>query len=586
MNRSLAAIFVSITFLLLLQSCMPEEKSIFTVNMPEKPWLPYLAFDNSTYHDYGYIPDWEWLFLLSDDSTWQVSTFPNFNEAQPVSIPHRLLAPNTPFWYKHIIHEDIDDKAVFFINADDGVQVFLNDLQIPVEHGFFYPIESLRSGDKLVLRVLNDAGSGGIRELKILTENEFDDIVQYNDSAFDSLCLTIKALQYADTLIASDRLTLLSTPNIKTQIEDKNLPYFTVFPYIIQTDQGPLEISVASHNATAAFIDMKMKGGEIKRKKMSPIGEFFHITVDAYEWRNDVKAYRVVLDDRAATSYIYLPEQSDRDGLKVALWSDSQGGWSTFHDICTSIAGSDIDYHMGLGDLVATGYVKSQWKEFFIAGHEAFKSVPGIFIAGNHDYDGYYDDGLAKLIKNYILRENYKPVRSYQNGDVYFLMIDLNASFPIGVWHDSNHRAKIKEIIGDDAWKEARYRVLLVHQPSVGEADGGYDGEPATRDVIRGIRAISNGVDLVVSGHNHVYERKVINDEEYGRYLQLTVGGAGRVNETVTNPEFSFMDTVLQKHHFAIAHFQNDKINIKVLSPSGELFDNLEYYTHPQNEKE
>ena len=578
-------IIISYLLCVLLYACQEKRPTrLVELASPNSDWLRFLDVKPSFLQDSAISPDWTWQFLTGTDSGWSDTQVPNFSTSEQIGVPHRVFAPNTSFWYRHQIIDSLINDPIFYINADDGAQFFLNGQRVPAQYGFYYQPGSLKKGDEIILKIFNNAGSGGIRALNSLEKDLWHQLISEYDKQLDSSKLALKVLQYMPDLIDSsmDRLSLLSNTAVMPLIANDSLPYFLVFPFVTGLDSSGFRVTWECPTVKESFIELKLQDRSSKILAATSRGSFFDVSFSERFWRDSVLEYRVILDGTHASEFVKLPEIDSSDFLRIAAWSDSQGGWSTFSSICKTMKYYEVDMHIGLGDLVSNGSLPWQWWSFFTAGSEFFARTPSLFVAGNHDYDGYYEDGKAVLLSQYILYGQYYPIRFKRTKNVAFLIIDQNTDFPIGVWHNQKNRLKIEEIIGSSAWKEAQWKVLLVHQPTFGEGDGGYDGEPASRDVVRGIRAMGEQVDLVLSGHNHVYERKFISSDEYGEYLQLTVGGAGRVNENKPNPHYTFVDTLVQKHHFSLVNFEENGIAVRVLSPDSTPIDSFYY---PKNKK-
>ncbi len=75
------------------------------------------------------------------------------------------------------------------------------------------------------------------------------------------------------------------------------------------------------------------------------------------------------------------------------------------------------------------------------------------------------------------------------------------------------------------AWRDASWRVLLVHQPPWSRTWQGYDGDLATRRLLERMNT-SRHVAVVLAGHSHAYES--LSRRVRGRPVRILItGGAG-----------------------------------------------------------
>ncbi len=555
----------------------PNEKT--HLNLPDDHWDQFLLDVELPSRTVYEAPQWEWKYFLGDDSGWVIDRLPEFNDYSTVTFPHRDYSPNTPFWYQHVLADDLPGDNWFYIDADDGGQVFVNEEQVKVERGFFYNIGELEQGDIITLRVLNDAGNGGVRDLRLFDSEEAVSLFNSIDSVYRELEDTYRYLQLIDPELsrdANDRNNIITAGKDNPDLTD--LPWLRKLPWIHYQEDSRLLIAFEAGDAGSAEVVLydRNGGGSTHLKCKTADSDLYEVRIDRKKLE-EKGSYSIVLDDRVYAGPFDLPAPTERGASRsFAFWADSQGGWTRFDSISRRISELEPEIHIGLGDFVPNGYIAYQWQQFFHFGREILGSLPGIFIQGNHDYDGYYDDGEALWVNRWFYGGEPRPVVKYDMDGIFMLGIDLNTQFPIGVLSDEELQSELESIFSSPGWQEANFRVLLVHQPAIGERDRVYGGEPSARDVLR-LASGYQPIDLVVSGHHHRYERGEVVLEDGLSFVQLIFGGAGRVRERPPLEELHTMDTVVFKHHFGYLTFENDRISGQVIGTDGSLIDEFEY---------
>jgi predicted phosphodiesterase len=251
-------------------------------------------------------------------------------------------------------------------------------------------------------------------------------------------------------------------------------------------------------------------------------------------------------------------------------WADSQGGWTTFHRLVALMLRRRPDFSVGIGDLVNDGSDAQAWRAFLSVLAPLAAQIPIVPVAGNHDYDGYYNDLRPRHYLD-LFRPDGASWFAWSCGPVRFAAIDMNAEFPIGLSAQSPQYGWLMNEVRSVSWTGARWRVLLVHQPPWSRSWAGYEGDEVVRDIVTSLAA-SHGLDLVMAGHSHAYERltRTVN----GRAVHVVItGGAGGTLEgpLSTNPEH--MGTIILKHHFVDVGATRDSMAFEAVDADGHSID-------------
>lgn len=251
------------------------------------------------------------------------------------------------------------------------------------------------------------------------------------------------------------------------------------------------------------------------------------------------------------------------------LWADSQSGWETFAAIVARMRERPHHFSAGIGDLVSDGSDPSAWTRLVATLAPLAARAPIVPIVGNHDYDGFYNDLRSRWYGQLFERD--ATWMAWSCGPARFAAIDLNREFPIGISPTSAQHAWLEQEVRSQAWRDARWRVLLVHQPPYSRSWAGYDGDEAVRTVVRELVA-QHGLQLVVSGHSHAYEHLV--RDIAGRPLHVLVtGGAGGELEDPVLPAVPEPDRVILAHHFIRARADRTALVVEAVDRDGQILD-------------
>jgi hypothetical protein len=380
--------------------------------------------------------------------------------AAMVVLPHRLLTPNTALWYAREL--DLTGIRTLRVMADDGAQVFVAGQRLAQRGTDFALPHQLAGSHRVIVRVLNNAMSGGLQSVALLTEG---------------------AMEPRD-------MALRAWPGYKA--------------------------------------------------------------VESAEFRTDMPA----------------PEQPCR----FTAWADSQGGWNTFAALVTLMAKDTSHFSVGIGDLTNNGSEAVQWRAFVATVEPLAEMTHVVPVPGNHDYDGFYADLIAPPYLRLFRSGSHQSWFAWSCGPARFVAVDVNREFPLGISPGSLQYQWLVREAHSAAWRDALWRVLLVHQPPWSRTWIGYDGDAATRSVLSLLSA-ERSANIVMAGHSHAYES--LPRSLHGAPIHVfVVGGAGGSLEDPQPDVLSGAgDRYSVRHHYVRVHATVDTFTAQAVGLDGRVFD-------------
>lgn len=257
------------------------------------------------------------------------------------------------------------------------------------------------------------------------------------------------------------------------------------------------------------------------------------------------------------TQYVYLvqsgaalsPEFSFRTAplpkvsFRMAWISDNQGG-APFPDVLNRIASRGVDVIGHAGDTVADGTLIQQWHDDWYvpltAASNLVQSTPLLVTRGNHDGEGpaaysyLWLPGNGSYYAQTIGRTRLIVLNSNEKGTAQTL------------WLESE--------LASAEVQDADFVIVTFHKlpfTNLWDISNNYNGDPWVR--ANWVPLFEQyGVDLVVCGHAHAYERGTLNG-----VLYTVVGGAGGALDTfIPLVTWSHIDVALPVHHYVIMEVQ------------------------------
>lgn len=151
--------------------------------------------------------------------------------------------------------------------------------------------------------------------------------------------------------------------------------------------------------------------------------------------------------------------------------------------------------------------------------------IPMVWIRGNHETRGKF----ARMLPDYVGLEEGRFYRSFDHGPVHFVVMDTGEDKPddnseySGLAdfdrYRSEQQAWLEKEVRSEAFRTAAFRIVLMHMPLYGS--DGY-GRMDCRNKW-GPLLEQGKVDLMISGHTHVY--RILGPEDGQHGYPVVIGG-------------------------------------------------------------
>lgn len=252
------------------------------------------------------------------------------------------------------------------------------------------------------------------------------------------------------------------------------------------------------------------------------------------------------------------PDPSARDGRDEARFivlgdsgENSDDQWALLKQMPTV----PLDFMLHVGDMAYELGTFAEFDQNFFKVYEGLlQHFPVFPVAGNHEYDT--NDAFPYRVVFDL--PNNERWYSFDWGPVHFLALDTEQVGPEQVrFIDRDLRANA----GKKAWT-----VVLMHKPPY--SSGSHGSELSVRKAFEPLFA-KHGVDLVLTGHDHHYER---TKPQRGVHYIVT-GGGGAGTYAVKETEISgFAEEVI---HFLYVRADSERLEVHAIDAGGREFDQL-----------
>ncbi len=504
----------------------------------------------------------EWIFLGKDSIPGIERDLPVIKQGEKVDLPHRISFPNHSFWYQKEVHLE---KGFLLIDGDDGVQLWFDGKRIPrASVGEFFPVPSGKN-IQLSIRVVNNAMAGGLRKVHWISENALNEWIGGKK-------------QLRDSILVERKVELLSEESWKEKLEQFNWlekeRELEEFP-ILLTDP----ILMLGTDQTWFLRWVSEKGGIVKLRHSG--GEELELSADdgvfTFPMKEDSISFSLWQEKSFQGNFEFSKPKIGKS-IKLALWGDSQGGWTTFHQLAKLIGETKVDLSIGAGDLVNNGSEEFVYPRFL--QKLSLMKTAQLPVPGNHDYDGYYEELDPVSLRTYVFRGEESRYGFQQLGPLAILTLDPNENFPVSIPEKTMQREMLEKVLDSESWKNNPWKMVVLHQPPYSQGWQGYHGEHSIRELLEPYFH-QGKIDVVVGGHTHDYER--LTKEFSGNQVHfLILGGAGGGLESEgKDSEFPKMDKIIKKNHVGIVDVRAEDFKLQILGISGEILDEVRFRKIP-----
>ena len=241
--------------------------------------------------------------------------------------------------------------------------------------------------------------------------------------------------------------------------------------------------------------------------------------------------------------------------FSFAAFGDTRTNHVAHQRVVSRIVAMTPDFALHTGDLVGSGGDAAQWDRFFAIEEDLLRRVPLFPVPGNHEgnHPNYFDA--------FHLPHNERWY-AFDYGPVHFVGLQVDG---YADWSPGSPQYEWLEndlIATDKQWK-----VVFFHVPPYSSGPHANDPYvPTLRETLPPLLA-RHGVNLVFNGHDHDYERSVV---EGVTYVVAGAGGAPLYSRQNDNPYSVYFTST---HHAVSVTVQGEVLSALGICRDGRTFD-------------
>ncbi len=332
---------------------------------------------------------------------------------------------------------------------------------------------------------------------------------------------------------------------------------FTTGPYVMfgGPQQAFVALKAPLEKAPAVHWRQDVEGAQVHRVTAVASDDLWIATLSDLP-KNARIAYQVHAAGQSGPTHHFRSGPASKTSFRFAAFGDTRTGHSVHRAVVEALAAEKIDFVLHTGDMVDSGGVIPEWDLFFKIERPLLAKTPLIPAIGNHDKGG------REYFRHYFLHEQWAPGRRYFVHDWGNLRV-VSMDGGIECRQGCPQFRFVARALAEGA-KKGMLMVMMLHFPPF--SSGAHGSNLAVQGSVSAL-AKRYGVELVVAGHDHNYERtKPIDGTTY-----IVSGSAGAPIRPVTPRSFSASSRT--EPHYVLVDCEPHRLIIRAVNLRGNAFD-------------
>lgn len=340
---------------------------------------------------------------------------------------------------------------------------------------------------------------------------------------------------------------------------------FVIAPYVQHVSATDATLRFETKTASSATIDLSWSPSQTKTIRVANPAPFQSVPLDGLQPAT-VYHYKVRAGESATAdgSFETAHTDSSRPFVFVA-YGDSRSNAEVHTAIVRAITTLTPDFLLGTGDVVMAGDSAQDWKEFFAIERPLMRERCLFSAIGNHDLDRL-PGGRSNYLR-YLGKADGDQRRAYFSfrwGNARLFVLDA-----MDVW-DGEQAAWLRaELAKADNEPGLNHRMVALHHSPYSSGHHGPNRAFVRANMPALLR--EHQVELVLAGHDHLYERGEVDGIKY-----IITGGAGAPLYPDASPQPG-SERIAVVHHFVQLRVDGEQVTATTHALGGEVLERCSY---------
>lgn len=340
---------------------------------------------------------------------------------------------------------------------------------------------------------------------------------------------------------------------------------FSKGPYLQSLERGGVTVKVELDPPGPASLEVYAAGTErrVADAKSLETKDFHVLRVEGLGAGTSYD-YRVVSGDEKSEVGHFTTAPSGDAPFRFLVYGDSRTDAAAHAAITRGLLAAPGDFLINTGDMVLAGKDPSDWKAFFAIEAPLIRDRCIFACVGNHELSRGDPAGEVAFLRYFSGADEHgertRLYGSFRWSNTRFFL--LNA---MDTW-TGEEREWLRDALDRAMYEPGlAHRVAVLHHGPFSSGPHGANPNLARAGVIT---LLANGkVDLVLAGHDHVYER---GDGEGLKYVITGGAGAPLYEHKLSAPQTIAFESV---HHFVEAAIDGPNVKIVARRVNGSVIE-------------
>jgi len=337
-------------------------------------------------------------------------------------------------------------------------------------------------------------------------------------------------------------------------------PEFLKGPYLQNVKANAITIMWETAKPTigkVVFGRSKSFGNEVEETDSTTIHE---VTLTGLS-PETVYYYQAISDGAKSAIHSFKTAVKRNSPFSFAVYGDSRNGPSNHEKIAKLILSKNPNFVIHTGDLVNRGYIYKQWgKLFFNPARKMLYSIPLFPALGNHERH-------ADLYYAFFSLPNNEQWYSFDFGNAHFIILDSDTEYL------RKGGEQLKWLVEDLKKNTATWTFVIFHHPPFTAGGNYYKKDRVFRKNLLHPIFEKYGVDLVLNGHDHNYERSfpIVSKSGKKPITYVVCGNGGTPMRYVGRREWTRYSK--RAFGFVLIEIEGKKMHFQSISIDDEVID-------------
>jgi MYXO-CTERM domain-containing protein len=345
-------------------------------------------------------------------------------------------------------------------------------------------------------------------------------------------------------------------------------------PYLQHLGSSSVDVRVELGAPAAVSVDVAVDGrdgGAPGQTVTSPAAAFHSVHVAGLGAATRYRyAVRVGSGPAYRGTFVTAPDGASREPFTFVVYGDNRSDGAAHERVVQAIARESYGFLVNTGDFVIGGGDDAAWQSFFDIEEPILRDHCLFACIGNHEL---FDDRQAAHFERYFgASEPSGPSApapplygSFRWGRARFFLLNAFEDFGAG----PEHAWLVDELTRADQEPGVDLRVAVVHHGPY--SAGVHGGNKRLLAAHIAELLVSHRVDLLLEGHDHIYERG-----EAGGLKYLLTGGGGAPLYRDVHPVPSTRKAEAT-YNYVLATVADDVVSILSKRPDGSIIEQCSF---------